>query len=215
MSNENIEDKKRQRDKYEILVDSDIKSINFNANSLENFLKFFFSTIVLGAFYMWCSSNMESNFFVCMDKYRDLFYGIIIIFPMIFWIIYSILLVKKAVALKNKINIQNEQNYVVQRRIFGEFIKRRICNSDKEISIEDALKLFRDPENDINFEFNDFVQYIDSYLMKYKLTFPYNFSRNFSYLILYNEEINGTLIKQYGYEYTFILKGNEDFIMRM
>ena len=51
MSNENIEDKKRQRDKYEILVDSDIKSINFNANSLENFLKFFFSTIVLGAFY--------------------------------------------------------------------------------------------------------------------------------------------------------------------
>ena len=88
MSNENIEDKKSQRDKYEILVDSDIKSIIFNTNSLENFLKFFFSTIVLGAFYMWCSSNMESNFFVCMDKYQDLFYRVIIIFTMIFLIIY-------------------------------------------------------------------------------------------------------------------------------
>lgn len=215
MANENLEDKKRQRDKYEILVDSDIKSINFNTDSLDNFLKFFFGTIVLGAFYMWCSSNMESNFFVYMENYRDIYYKIIILLPTIFWIIYLILLIKKAIAIKNRINIKNEQKYVVQRRIFGEFIKKKICNNDKEISIKDALKLFRDAEKDINFEFNDFVQYIDSYLMKYKLTFPYNFSRNFSYLILYNEEINGTLIKQYGYEYTFILKENEDFIMRM
>lgn len=214
MNNENIEDKKRQRDKYEILVDSDIKSINFNTDSLESFLKFFFGTIVLGAFYMWCSSNMESNFFVYIDQYRDIFYIIIIIFPTIFWIVYLILLVKKAVRLKNKINIENEQNYVVQRRIFGEFIKKKIRNNDKEISIEDALKLFKEAKNDINFDFNEFVQYIDSYLMKYKLTFPYNFSRNFSYLILYNEEINGTLIKQYN-EYTFILKENKDFIMRI
>lgn len=214
MSNENIEDKKRQRDKYEILVNSDIKSINFNTDSLEGFLKFFFGTIVLGAFYMWCSSNMESNFFVYIDKYRDMSYRVIIILPTIFWIIYSILLVKKAVALKKRINIENEQNYVVQRRIFGEFIKKKICNNDKEISIKDALKLYEDAENDIKFCFNDFVQYIDSYLMKYKLKFPYNFSRNFSYLILYNEEINGTLIKQYN-EYTFILKENEDFIMRI
>lgn len=141
MNNENIEDKKRQRDKYEILVDSDIKSINFNTDSLESFLKFFFGTIVLGAFYMWCSSNMESNFFVYIDQYRDIFYIIIIIFPTIFWIAYLILLVKKAVRLKNKINIENEQNYVVQRRIFGEFIKKKIRNNDKEISIEDALKV--------------------------------------------------------------------------
>ena len=60
MSNENIEDKKRQRDKYEILVDSDIKSINFNANSLENFLKFFFSTIVLGAFHIRTTPHIKS-----------------------------------------------------------------------------------------------------------------------------------------------------------
>lgn len=215
MSNENIEDKKRQRDKYEILVDSDIKSINFNIDSLECFLKFFFGTIVLGAFYMWCSSNMESNFFVYIDKYQDISYRVIIILPMIFWIIYLILLVKKAVALKNRINIENEQNYVVQRRIFGEFIKKKICNNDKEISVEDALKLYKHAEYDINFYFNEFVQYIDSYLMKYKLKFPYNFSRNFTYLILYNEEINGTLIKQYNDEYTFVLKENEDFIMRI
>ena len=213
---ESMEDKKRQRDKYEILVDSDIKSIRFNADFLENVMKFFFGTIVLGAFFMWCSSNNDSNFFVFINKHKDIFYQAIVILPTILWIIYFILMIKKVTILCNQINIQYEQNYVAQREIFGNFIKKQLCNDKtEEITYKDVLYLYENAKDDITFDFNEFVKYIDSWFMKYKLKFPFNFSYHFSYLVLYNEEICGTLIKQNTDEYTFIVKENRDFLMKV
>lgn len=49
MYNESLEDKKRQRDKYEIFVKINIKSIKYGTDFFKKFLGFFFGTVVLGS----------------------------------------------------------------------------------------------------------------------------------------------------------------------
>lgn len=212
---ESLEDKKRQRDKFELLVDSDIKATKFNAESHKHFLMFFLGTVVLGAFFMWCSSTTESNFFVLYKEERIKTMVILVITQGPFLCVMY-LMFKDILTTRKKFDIEIAQDYIIQRRIFSTFLKQKIKTEGNIKSESEMLNLIKMSTKDISFEYNEFWMFISTYISKnYKFNFPTRFNDHLTNLILYNEELEGTLIKENKRNYTFIIEGNMDFVNRI
>jgi len=210
---ESLDDKKRERDKYVGLVDSDIKSINFRTNAHIEFLKFLGSTILVGFFFMWSSSNSDSNFFKMLEHNKIFLYCILSI-PYLCYIVFLICLIKSAYARRGELDLNFYQKYSFQKELFARFLLKKM-GWNKEVNYKKIIKNYEECVKNIEFNFFEFRDFVESYITKkYKFDFPIQFFEHFSYLILYNEDIEGTLISEDN-EYIFIVQKNEDFILHM
>lgn len=211
---ETLEDKKRERDKYIQLVDSDIKNMDFDINAHKKYVKFIVGTVALGFFYMWCSSNEESNFFRLLNE-NTLFIYFFATVPYVLIILFLFFVLKSAIARKGKIDLSFYQEYTFQKKIFGKFLMKKMgYNEDIEIAkIIDKYKICKD---DITFDYYEFRNYVKDFIEKrYKFDYPELFFEHLTWLILYNEEVRGTLIKESDYDFIFIVERNIDFIMHI
>lgn len=212
--NETFEDKKRERNRYSILVSADIKSMNFKTNAHIDYLKFVFGTIFIGAFFMWSSSNKDSNFFRLLNE-NEVFKYVVAFTPYILIIIFYFFLIKSAKARRAKIDITFFQEYTFQKIIFADYIIKKLGYDNRELDYQEIIKHYEQSE-DIEIEYYEFQKFVTSYFEKrYKLDYPELFFSHFTWLILYNEDTNGTLVRVDEVRYVFIIKNNIDFIIHV
>lgn len=143
---ESLDDKKRERDKYINLVDSDIKSIKFDTKAHIKYIKFICGTVLLGFLYMWCSSNNDSNFFKALDNNSIFLYAVVSI-PYILILLLLYFVYKSAKAIRGKIDLTYYQKYVFQRKIFAEFILHKLGYNNGAIGVKEILAKFNEYEN--------------------------------------------------------------------
>lgn len=212
---ESLDDKKRERDKYINLVDSDIKSIKFDTTAHIKYIKFICGTVLLGFFYMWCSSNNDSNFFKTLES-NSIFLHVNVFMPYIIILFLLFFVYKSAIAIRGKIDLNYYQKYAFQRKIFAEFILHKLGYSNGTIGVKEILAKFKKYDKDVEFDYYEFRDYVDRFIKtRYKFDYPELFIENFTLLILYNEEVEGTLVKLNKEDYVFIVKNNIDFILHV
>lgn len=210
-SNSNKEALKIQ---YETMVRQEISKVNFNISIHKEVLKVLFSTVLSGFFFAWCSSSSESFLATIISENK---WAMILIcsLPVIFIMLYEISLVFSARNIRKKLDFEMEMSSVYWRKIYQGFILDKVGfkREDNIIkNIDEAKKLYKN-HGDIHFFEDEFSDYLYKYYLKYCLDFSFDFYKNLAKVILLENEINGTLIKEENGRYTFIVKDNLEFLM--
>lgn len=108
-----------------------------------------------------------------------------------------------------------EMSSVYGRKIYQKFILDKVGYKKEDSiikNIDEAKKLYKN-HGDIHFFEDKFSEYLYKYYLKYCLDFSYDFYKNLVKVILLENEINGTLIKEENGRYTFIVRDNLEFLM--
>lgn len=211
-----------ERMKYNLLVQSQIASLDFNENIDKKVIKFFLFTVVIGIGFAWLSSTpSDSNIYRVYNTIKTRIpYGEVLLkfqFPIL--VLIGVLCLK-IYAMKKKVTklvFNSLLSYSKQDDLFKSFIKRMIADKEKvniedEDNITDLCDIIKNRDiYDICFDKIDFEDYLKVHFKNHLDKFPLFFLSNFAYLILYNECLENTLVHGSDngeYEFTLIISKN-------
>jgi len=215
-----------ERIRYDLLVEKQSSSIDFNENIYEKVRNFFVVTVGIGIMLAWLSSSPgDSNLYKVYDAIKtQIPYGEVLlkvqvpIFAILIWLYLQIFGAKNKV---RKLVFKSLFSYVKQDELFKSFITKLIVDKEK-VNIEDEEKIVQlwdiiknKDIYDICFDKADFEDYLKEHLKKYINKFPLFFLSNFTYLILYNECVENTLVHgsdDGNHEFTSIISKNDTIL---
>ena len=116
-----------ERTRYNILVQQDVLSLDFNENIHKKVQSFIYVNIILAAIFTWCSSSNTSNIYLFLNSFGPKNKALIIfnsIITLILIMMISLIFATKNIIKKHK--VKPLLNKHIQSEIFKTFIKERI-----------------------------------------------------------------------------------------
>lgn len=104
---------------------------------------------------------------------------------------------------------------VYWRKRYQQFILSKVGyekNDDFSKNMQEIKNICKE-HDDITFFEDEFLDYLFKYYSKYKFDVSFDFYSNLAKVILLENEINGTLIKDNNQQYTFIVKDNIELLL--
>lgn len=207
---------RNEKNKYELLINIDLKNIDLNCDIHKKARSFIYSVIVIGIFFCWCSSAQDSSnmYMVLKEKFPEynpdtvilIILSQILVIPIIFHAI-------SANRITKKIKIQSLLFKSKQNEIFKAFVVEKLHEKEVDFSenISNNFKIIKSDIGEIRFQENEFEKYINKHLQEYKYNFPIAFETNYTKLILLTQCLEEILIQEeynYNSRYALIIKDN-------
>ena len=197
---------------YEILIRQELNK-DFNTKVHYKFIKFFVSTILMGAFFAWCSAG-DTSYFPKLLRENEMVSNIVTFIPQLVWVIYSICIIISTNNVSKKIEYKFGMSKLKWMEKFKKYIILKIGyeqSDDFQKNIENMKRIIKNHE-DINFTEDDFADYLEKEYKTYKLDISVDFYNNLAKFILLDNEMKGTLVHN-GYDrYVFIVKDNTEIM---
>ncbi|HBG4644455.1 TPA: hypothetical protein KQE74_001596 [Clostridioides difficile] len=217
-----INEMRIERIHYSLLVSNYINSIDLGSKTLKKVNRFIIFTLIVNAFFCWCSSSPESNMYIAIPQPFNHYVNLFIIQSFIVVAAASFLIsvsgAYKESAIKSLHGI-GKQTHIFNIFIISELQKKGIKIDEKDK--KDILRVIcKEDIPDVYFVERDFEIFLENYLNKHYLNksqydIAINLRYNLTKLILLNQCIERTLIytkEDSSFKYALIVKNNISLI---